>query len=184
MKNILKSINDFFNNLKTKDIYKRLFVNPLTYVTGAVLLGLFNIATFAALKHGWGVTGVFTLWGTWLVKPFADISVWANVNQETYALGFFQSGVSVRNLGIILGALIAVLLASQFKLKKIKSWKQVLGAVIGGTLMGYGARVGLGCNIGALFTGISSMSLAGWVFAIFLFGGAFVGSKLLVKFFM
>ncbi|PKK98131.1 MAG: YeeE/YedE family protein [Tenericutes bacterium HGW-Tenericutes-2] len=183
-KNIFKSIDSFFNRLKSKDIYKRLFVNPLTYVTGAVLLGIFNIVTFAATGHGWGVTGVFTLWGTWIVKPFADISTFANVNQTAYEAGFFNSSVSVRNLGIILGALLAVLLASQFKIKKIKSWRQVAAAVIGGLLMGYGARVGLGCNIGALFTGISSLSLAGWVFALFLFGGAFVGSKLLVKFFM
>jgi uncharacterized protein len=184
MKKILISINSFFNELKNKDIYKRLFVNPLTYVTGAVLLALFNIVTFAATKKPWGVTGVFTLWGTWLIKPFADISSWANVSEATYNAGFFASGVSVRNLGIVLGALLAVLLASQFKIKKIKSWKQVIAAVLGGLLMGYGARVGLGCNIGALFSGIAALSLSGWVFALFLFLGAYIGSKLLVKYFM
>jgi uncharacterized protein len=184
MKNILKSINNFFNQLKNKDIYKRLFVNPLTYVTGAVLLSIFNIVTFAAVKSGWGVSGVLPLWGSWIVKPFANISVWAGVNQDIYTAGFFNNGVSVRNLGIVLGALVAVLLASQFKIKKIKSWKQVIAAVIGGLLMGYGAGIALGCNIGALFSGIASLSLAGWVFALFLLVGAYVGSKLLVKFFM
>jgi len=52
------------------------------------------------------------------------------------------------------------------------------------SLMGYGARLTAGCNIGALFSGISSLSLSGWVYAVFLFLGAFIGSKLLVKFFM
>jgi hypothetical protein len=184
MKKFFLGINDFFNKLKNKDLYKRLFVNPFTYITGAVLLALFNIVTFAATKHGWGVTGVFSLWGAWIVKPIANISTWANLNADTFNAGFFQSSVSVRNLGIILGALLAVLLASQFKIKKIKSWRQVVAAIIGGLLMGYGARVALGCNIGALFTGIASLSLAGWVFFLFLFGGAAVGSKLLVKYFM
>jgi uncharacterized protein len=184
MKEKLNAINGFFNKLKNKDIYKRLFVNPFTYVTGAVLLGLFNIVTLAATGKGWGVTGVFSYWGAWLVKPFGDISGWANLSQATYDAGFFSNGISVRNLGIVLGALLAVLLASQFKIKKIKSWKQVAAAVLGGFLMGYGARVALGCNIGALFSGISAMSLAGWVFALFLFVGAYLGSKLLVKFFM
>lgn len=183
-KNFFQSINGFFNRLKEKDIYKRLFVNPLTYIVGAVLLAVLNIATFAAVKHGWGVTGVFSLWGAWIVSPIADISAWANLSQTSYAAGFLNSSVSIRNLGIILGALFAVLMASQFKIKKIKSYKQVIAAVLGGLLMGYGARIALGCNIGALFTGIASLSLAGWVFAAFLFVGAFVGSKLLVKLFM
>ena len=50
--------------------------------------------------------------------------------------------------------------------------------------MGYGARLAGGCNIGALFSAIGSMSVSGWVFAFFLFIGAFIGSKLLAKFFM
>ena len=78
----------------------------------------------------------------------------------------------------------AVLLASQFKFKKIKSLKQVVAATLGGLLMGYGARLAGGCNIGALYSSIASLSLSGWVFAIFLFIGAFIGSKLLAKFFM
>lgn len=184
MKKRYAKVNDFFNNLKNKDIYKRLFVNPFTYITGAVLLGLFNIVTFVATGKGWGVTGSFSYWGAWLLKPFGNISTWANLNQATYEAGFFNNGVSVRNLGIVLGALLAVLLASQFKIKKIRNWRQVAAAVLGGFLMGYGARVALGCNIGALFTGISAMSLSGWVFALFLFVGAYIGSKLLVKYFM
>jgi hypothetical protein len=39
-------------------------------------------------------------------------------------------------------------------------------------------------NIGALFSGIASLSLSGWVFAAFMFAGAIIGSKLLVKYFM
>ena len=56
--------------------------------------------------------------------------------------------------------------------------------MLGGLLMGYGARIGFGCNIGALFSGIASFSVSGWVYMVFLFLGAWVGSKLLVKFFM
>ncbi|MCL0058766.1 YeeE/YedE family protein, partial [Dehalococcoidia bacterium] len=48
----------------------------------------------------------------------------------------------------------------------------------------YGARIAGGCNIGALFSGITTLSLSGWVFAVFLFLGAIVGSKMLVKFFI
>ena len=56
--------------------------------------------------------------------------------------------------------------------------------MLGGLLMGYGARLAGGCNIGALFSGVASLSLSGWVFAAFLLIGAWIGSKLLAKFFM
>ncbi len=104
--------------------------------------------------------------------------------QSTLNNGILNHPESWRNFGIITGALAATLLASGFKLKKIKSYRQVIAAVLGGTLMGYGARLAFGCNIGALYGGIASLSLSGWVFAIGMFGGAIVGSKLLVKYFM
>ena len=100
--------------------------------------------------------------------------------QHTLAAGFLHDGGSIRNIGIIVGAL----LASQFKIKKIKSIRQVVAAVLGGLLMGYGARMAHGCNIGALYSGIASLSLSGWIFAAFLMVGAFIGSKLLAKYFM
>jgi uncharacterized protein len=182
--NALTKTNDFFNVLKEKDLYKRLFVHPFSYVTGAMLLALFNIVTFAATKAGWGVSGVLPYWTAWILKPIGDITAWANLSPAVVEAGFFNNAVSVRNLGIVLGALLSVLLASQFKIKKIKSWRQAAGAMFGGLIMGYGAGVALGCNIGALFSGIAALSLSGWVFALFLFAGAFVGSKLLVKVFM
>ena len=80
--------------------------------------------------------------------------------------------------------LLATLLASQFKFKKIKAVRQVVAAVLGGLLMGYGARLAFGCNIGAFFSGIASLSLSGWLFGASLLIGAFIGSKLLIKFFM
>ncbi|MGB7605042.1 MAG: YeeE/YedE thiosulfate transporter family protein, partial [Lutisporaceae bacterium] len=104
--------------------------------------------------------------------------------QATLNAGFLNDPGSIRNVGIIAGALLATLMASQFKFKKIKSYKQVIAAMVGGLLMGYGARIGFGCNIGALYSGIASLSVSGWVFGIFIFLGAIVGSKLLVKYLM
>lgn len=87
-------------------------------------------------------------------------------------------------LGIIIGAFFASLAASQFKIRKIKTYRQVIAAVLGGLLMGYATRVALGCNIGGFFSAVASFSLHGWVFGVFVMVGAWIGSKLLVKFFM
>jgi hypothetical protein len=52
--------------------------------------------------------------------------------------------------------------------------RSVIAAVIGGLLLGYGARLAYGCNIGAYFSGIASASLHGWVWLV----AAFIGSVL------
>ncbi len=182
-------MKEFFINLGKNPIYKKLASEPLTYVAGAVLLAIFQIAHIASLGSAWGVTSTFANWGAWIFELFGgDTSSWSyfasESSQARLDAGVLADGGSIRNFGIIFGALLSTLLASQFKLKKIKSVRQVVAAVVGGLLMGYGARLALGCNIGAFFSAISAFSLSGWVFALFLLVGAFFGSKLLAKYFM
>lgn len=178
-----------FNRVAKNEFYKKWLKSAWPYITGAVLLSLFQIVTLATTKNPWGVSGTFANWGAWLYELFGgNVDKWYYFSSEgaraTLDAGILSHGGSIQNIGIIFGALLATLLASQFKFKKIKSKKQIIAAVLGGLLMGYGARIAFGCNIGALFSGIASMSLSGWIFAIGMFGGAVVGSKLLVKFFM
>ncbi len=176
-------------DIKSNKFYKTWFKSAWPYVTGAVLLSVFQIVTLAATGNPWGVSGVLANWGAWIYELFGgSVDKWYYFSSEgaqaTLENGFLRHPGTMRNLGLIVGALFASLMASQFKVKKIKSLKQVIAALLGGLLMGYGARIGFGCNIGALFSGIASLSLSGWVYAVFLFAGAWVGSKLLVKFFM
>lgn len=175
--------------LKKNKFYLLWFKDAWPYVTGAVLLSVFQIVTLATTGNPWGVTGAFANWGAWLFELFGgSVDKWyffsSDESQAVLERGFFKDPATIRNLAIIFGALFATLMASQFKIKKLKSLKQLVAAVLGGLLMGYGARITFGCNIGALYSGISSLSLSGWVYAVFLFLGAFIGSKLLVKFFM
>jgi uncharacterized membrane protein YedE/YeeE len=76
------------------------------------------------------------------------------------------------NFGIIFGAMAAAALAGKFSPVLRIGWKQILTAVIGGLLMGYGARLAYGCNIGAYLGGIVSGSLHGWLWGIFAFAGS------------
>jgi len=175
--------------IKDNKYYKEWIKDAWPYLTGAILLSVFQIVTLATTGNPWGVSGVLANWGAWMYEALGgSVDKWYYFSSEgaqrTLEGGFLNHGGSIRNLGIIAGALLAVLLASGFKLKKIKSVKQVVAAILGGLLMGYGARIGFGCNIGALYSGIASFSLSGWVFGIFIFLGAILGSKLLVKFFM
>lgn len=72
-----------------------------------------------------------------------------------------ENGVLV--LTLIAGSLAACLLAGRFSWEW-PSAKQVLPLVGGGILMGYGAMISLGCNIGNLLSGTMALSLSGWVF--------------------
>jgi len=84
---------------------------------------------------------------------------------------------TVSNIGIILGALIASALSGKIRKVATVNKKLVYAAIIGGFLMGYGARLAFGCNIGALFGGIASGSVHGWVWFLFAFIGSYYGVK-------
>jgi len=181
-------------NVRTRwrdhETYKALFVNPWTYMTGAIVLAVLNIALLAATGKGWGVTTSLAYWGGWIWQAVGgDPHSWtyfAEVKPAFNAPGFnlFKDSGSLTNLGIVVGALLSALLASQFRVKRLKSRRQVAAAVLGGLVMGLGARVAFGCNIGGVYTAVPSMSLHGWVFMVSIFLGAAAGSKLLIKYFI
>jgi len=175
--------------LKDNKHYLMWFKQAWPYVTGAVLLSILQIVTFATSGNPWGVSGTLANWGAWVYELFGgSVDKWYYFSSEgaqrTLDNGFLKDPGSLRNAGLIMGALFASLMASQWKFKKLKTVKQIIAAILGGLLMGYGARIGFGCNIGALYSGISSLSVSGWVYGVFLMLGAVVGSKLLVKYFM
>ena len=87
----------------------------------------------------------------------------------------FRDVTSVMNIGIVLGALGAAALAGRFAPSLKIPLPSLVAAVLGGVLMGYGARIAFGCNIGAFFSGVASTA-GGLVF----FGdnaGAFVAAR-------
>ena len=82
------------------------------------------------------------------------------------------------NFGILLGALMAAGLAGRFKPSWTVSGKSLVAAIVGGLMLGYGARLAYGCNIGAYFSGIASGSLHGWLWLGAAFCGSVLGTRL------
>ena len=173
---------------KKNPYYDMLLRKEWSYTTGAVLLALVSTALILATGKVWGVTGAFTYWGAWIIQALGghpeNWVFFQDMDTKFAGASFLTHPVTIWNFGIIFGALASVLLAAQFKIKKIKNGRQVVAAILGGLLMGIGARIALGCNIGAFFTAVPALSLHGWVFAALFFLGAAVGSKMLVKWFM
>jgi uncharacterized membrane protein YedE/YeeE len=57
-------------------------------------------------------------------------------------------------------------------------WTAWTGAALGGLLMGYGARLSDGCNIGAYFSAVASGSLSGWIWIVGALAGSAIGLRL------
>jgi uncharacterized membrane protein YedE/YeeE len=148
-----------------------------------ILVGVFglagvNMATLLLAGRPWGTVSALSLWGakalSFLGLPVSSLPYWSGPGpQAAIRASVFADITSVMNIGIVLGALGAAVVAGKFA----PSWKvpgrSLLAAILGGLLLGYGARIAYGCNIGALFSGIASGSAHGWLwFAAALAGNA------------
>ncbi len=146
-------------------------------IGAGLMLAILNVATLLLAGHPWSVTFGFGLWGAKIAEAVGvnvaswEFWTWAGPKAalETSVLA---DNTSVLNFGVILGAALAAALAGKFAPKVKVPLASFAAAAIGGVLMGYGARLSFGCNIGALFSGIASGSLHGWLW----FAAAFVGS--------
>lgn len=79
--------------------------------------------------------------------------------------------------GMAAGSFGVVLLANRFRLSTL-TLRGSFSALLGGVLMGWGSMLALGCTVGTLLSGISAFALSGWVFAIAVFGGVWLGIRL------
>jgi hypothetical protein len=152
-------------------------------VIGAVLIGLLSIAVFAAGHHPWSVTFGFTVWGaklaTLLGVDFSGSEFWQWPGpKRALADSILSDTSSLTNFGMILGAMTAAAATAPFARTAWSPLKSLAAAAIGGLLMGWGARLGFGCNIGAFVGGVASGSLHGWVWFAAALGGCAIGIRL------
>ena len=166
----------------------RWLTGPWPLLMGAVALALLNFATLALAGRPWGITSAFALWGAKAYELIGgDVSQWgywqAPGNAAALQASVWSDITTVMNVGIILGAMAAATLAGRFAPSLRIPLGSVMAAVIGGLMLGYGARLAFGCNIGAYFSGIASGSLHGWLWLIAGFAGNVFGVRLRPLFF-
>jgi uncharacterized membrane protein YedE/YeeE len=156
---------------------------PWPLVAGAVGLAVVNVATLVLAGRPWGVTSAFALWGSKaLAAGGVDVASWPYWSSASRAAELKASVLvdvtSVMDFGIILGALAAAGLAGRFAPAWRVPARSLAAAIIGGLLLGYGARIAYGCNIGAYFSGIASASVHGWLWLVAAFAGSAAGTAL------
>jgi uncharacterized membrane protein YedE/YeeE len=163
--------------------WRRLVQGPWPLIWGAVLLALLNFATLALTGRPWTVSFGYTLWGAKAGAALGlDVASWEfwtwRFPKQALEASVFANATSVMNFGIVAGALLAAGLAGRFAPERRIAPGPALAAVIGGTLMGYGARLAFGCNVGAFFSGVASGSLHGWLWFAAALIGTYLGARL------
>lgn len=161
--------------------WRRWLREPWPLAWGAAGLALLNIATLVLAGRPWGETAGFTLWGSKLAAMIGfEPAVWPYWQGDPGPLGrsVFSDVTSVMDFAIIAGAAAAAGLSGRFLFRAGGDGRAWLGAMLGGFLMGYGARLSDGCNIGAYFSALASGSLSGWAWVAAAFLGSAIGLRL------
>jgi hypothetical protein len=162
-------------NWKWENVVK----GPWSWVAGGVVLAIGNFILLLVSGKPWGVTSAFALWGAKIIQPLGihveNWGYWQAASKAADLHGsLFSNLETTDDIALMVGALLAAALGGMVPKKYFRKipFQMVIGVLVGGILMGYGARIAFGCNIGAYFSGISSFSLHGWEW----FVGAMIGS--------
>ena len=153
------------------------------YVVGGIAIGLLCVAVFAAGGHPWSVTYGYTLWGAKIFSAlgydFSHAGFWQwPGNKQALASSVLSDTSSLTDFGMLFGAMAAAAASKPFAAGVWPPLKSLLAAAVGGLLMGWGARLGFGCNIGAFVGGVASGSLHGWVWFAAALPGCLIGIRL------
>ena len=126
--------------------------------------------------------GVFSIIGAYFLKLFgATPEKWDFFNiffDGQLPKNMFDVTIFNSDLLMAMGAFVAASIKGVFGKSQNKGAMEYVKGMIGGLLMGMGARMAGGCNIGAMTSGITSSSLHGfiWMFS------AILGSFCMLKF--
>ena len=163
---------------------QRVLPGPWPLAWAALALALLNAATLVLSGRPWGITQAFATWGSRAAEwaGIADPVFWPYWEDPTRIdllhRPLVQDATHLMNLGLVLGAFLAAALAGRFAPTWRIGLRPLAAAVIGGLMLGYGARMAFGCNISAFFSGVASGSLHGWVWIAAALPGTWIGIRL------
>jgi uncharacterized protein len=161
---------------KAKSFGEAVFKKGWNWLPTGIVVGLIGILAFplsaaAGRNYPLGITGGW-------INIFQSLIKWqAVVEEKVKATALNWEGAEV--LGIVLGALVASWIAGEFAIRAPEP-KLLLQTLAGGLLMGFGAVISSGCNIGHILSGVPQLSIGsiigglsivagGWIMAYFMF---------------
>ena len=155
-----------------RDQYNQIFDRPWPVIPSALVIAALNVFLFAYDKP-WTASDGVRNWGD-------SILHWLGVIDQPDLLPPLLYSGSVLNMGLLLGALVAALLSREFAVRAAPGRELIKGG-IGGLLMGAGAMLSFGCNIGGFFSALAALSASGLAMMVGLIVGAFIGTRYLIR---
>ena len=154
------------------------YMNP--YVGGA-LLGLVLIFSFWISGRGLGASGAAKSVVVTGVKTIAPAHTENTAFYKDYLESHpkpMSSWLVFEMMGVLVGGFLSGALGGRLKFKvekgpNVTKKTRIIFAVIGGIFFGFGSQLGRGCTSGSALTGMSVLSVGGFVTMAGIFGTAF-----------
>ena len=169
-----------------RSVARTVFIDGWAIIPAGAVLGGLNVLLFTA-QEPWGFTGEVSRWSIAAASlvnlappPFEGV---ANLPGCVFVPsdGSFFNHMLFLVVGMWFGSFAGALGAGEFKVRIPRRRARYAQSLGGGVLMGYGAGIGMGCTIGAFFSAIPSLAVNGWVFALFLGAGAWIGTQMIQR---
>lgn len=156
------------------------------WVWGAVALAVLATVNLVIAGQPWGVVYGFGLWAAkgaqalGLFDPTHN-AFWSDAgNMQRLGQSALLDVTSITNIGLLAGAL-WVSAGRPPREQPLTATQWSIG-LLAGLVMGYSSRLAFGCNVGALFSGISTGSVHGWIWLPMAFLGTLIGVRVRRRF--
>ena len=138
-----------------------------------LLIGVIAVAAFWASDYFGGRARGLSFTGPvrefFMAVFFGDSQASASDTTKTL-LGITFSWSSLYVLAVPIGGFLSAKLLHEVKMK-VPPADELLKVFLGGSIMGIGAQIGGGCNIGHSLTGVSTLAVSSWVANVFIILG-------------
>ena len=135
------------------------YIEQLIAPAHAAGLLLFNQNSLSAVLSGSPITG-----GAW---PRVDI--------------VFLTQIPLF-IGIVVGAFLTAVALKEFRIYGLPPKRQLVSALVGGILIGFGARMAAGCNLTFVLGAVPLFAFQGFLFVAAMVLGAYAGARILSRY--
>ncbi len=153
-----------------RDNYSAVFEQEWPAWLAGMLIAIIALMIFL-WQSPWGIAAGYHNWGDWFYYLIGAF--------DERPLNSWLHPVALSDAGILIGSFVSALMARQFKIHKAPKLEYAKG-LVGGILMGSGAAMAKGCNVGGFFSAVAMLSAGGFAMMIGLGVGAWVGLRYLL----